>query len=417
VRIAIVGTGVAGLVCAHLLHRRHEIEVFEAAERIGGHVHTVDVEIEGERRSIDTGFIVYNEITYPLFSALLRKLGVPGRPTNMSFGVSCERSGREWASHGVRSIFAQPSNLLRPSFRRMLREILRFNHEARLLLERDEEKVALGDWLLAAGYSNGFVDHYVVPMGAAVWSTCPGDFLRFPATSFVRFFANHHLLQRSPDLPWRVVQGGSRRYVDALVRPFRDRIETGHPVRAIRRIPGGVELVDGRGRPRRYDRAVLAAHSDQALGLLGDASPAERQILGAVRFQRNDVALHTDTSVMPRSRRAWAAWNYRVRGGADERPFVTYHMNRLQGFDSRHDLFVTLNGGDRVAPESVLAEFAYDHPVFDAEAMRAQRLHHVIDGVGGTHFCGAWWGWGFHEDGVQSAVRVCEKLGAGWAQR
>lgn len=411
-RVAVVGTGVAGLVSAHLLHDRHEITVFEASGRIGGHVNTVDVEIEGERQSIDTGFIVFNEATYPLFSGLLGQLGVETLSSNMSFGVHCERSGREWASHGLGSVFAQPSNLFRPSFRRMLRDILRFNRDAPRLLELGDEKVTLGDYLSGAGFSAEFVEQYIVPMGAAIWSSRPSEFMKFPAAGFIRFFANHHLLQRSPDLPWQVVRGGSRRYVDALTRSFRERIELANPVHGVWRKRGGVEILDASGQRREFDRVILAVHSDQALGLLRDPSAAERQILGSIRYQPNEVALHTDAAVMPESRRAWASWNYRVRG--DRAPFVTYHMNRLQGLESKHDFFVTLNGADRVDPRRVIAEFAYDHPVFDAQAMRAQQHHAHIDGVRSTHFCGAYWGWGFHEDGVRSAVRVCEKLGARW---
>jgi predicted NAD/FAD-binding protein len=411
VKVAIVGTGISGLVAARLLHERHEVTVFEAEGRIGGHSHTVDVELEGERHAVDTGFIVYNERTYPHFTRLLDRLGVETQPTDMSFGVSCERTGLEWASRGLGSVFAQRGNLLRPSFHRMLRDVLRFNRESRRLLDQGDEKVALGDYLCGAGYSAEFVDHYVVPMGAAVWSSSPNDFLRFPAATFVRFFANHGLLDTHPSLPWRVIRGGSSHYVEKLAAPFRHRIRLVCGVRAVRRQRRFVELATAEG-VERYDRVILAVHSDQALRILVDPSGLERAVLRSIRYQANDVVLHTDASLLPRRRRAWASWNYRLPREAADRVLVTYHMNRLQRLRSRHELLVTLNGGDRIDPARVLGRYVYAHPVFDADAIAAQKRHAQIDGVRRTHFCGAWWGHGFHEDGVRSALAVCRRLGA-----
>jgi predicted NAD/FAD-binding protein len=410
-RIAVVGSGVSGLVSAHLLHEGHELTLFEASDRIGGHANTVDVALDGERHAVDTGFIVYNERTYPGFTRLLRRLGVETRPSDMSFSVRCERTDTEWASRGLGAVFAQRRNLLRPSFHRMLRDVLRFNREARLLLAGDGEKATLGDYLCGAGYSRGFVERYVIPMGAAIWSAPPAEFLRFPAAAFVRFFDNHGLLDRDDRVPWRVIDGGSRRYVDALAAPFRSRIRTRCPVRAVLPGPGGVEVALGQGRSERFDRVVLAVHSDQALRLLPDASGAERRILGAIRYQPNEAILHTDESLLPRRRRAWASWNYRIPRERRERALVTYHMNRLQGLRSRHEILVTLNGGDRIDPARVLGRFAYHHPVFDQDALSAQKLHGAIDGRRGVHFCGAWWGYGFHEDGVQSALAVARAFG------
>jgi len=410
-KIAIVGSGVSGLVAAHLLHRAHDVTVFEADQRIGGHTHTVQVAAGGERHAIDTGFIVYNERTYPNFTRLLAKLGVPSRPTEMSFSVHCERTGLEWASRNLNAVFAQRRNLLRPSFRRMLREILRFNREARELLNHQEEKVALGDYLSGAGYSAEFVERYVVPMGAAIWSADPSELLGFPARSFVSFFENHGLLDRRDPIRWRVVTGGSRRYVDALTAPFSERILTGRPVCSVRRRRGGVQLATGDGQIHRFDRVVLALHSDQALRLLADPSELERRVLGAIRYQENEVVLHTDASVMPRLRRAWASWNYRIARERRDRVSVSYHMNRLQGLRSRQDFFVTLNGVDQVHASRVLARFVCHHPVFDAGAVAAQRLHAKVDGVNRTHYCGAYWGYGFHEDGVNSAIAVARSFG------
>jgi predicted NAD/FAD-binding protein len=412
-KVAIVGTGVAGLACAHLLRRAHDVTVFEADARIGGHVHTVDVELGGERFGIDTGFIVYNERTYPGLTKLFAELRVATRPSDMSFGVACERTGIEWGSRSLGALLADPRNAFRPPFVRMLRDVRRFLRESPRVLAHDDAKLALGDWLCGAGYSPEFVDLFLVPMGAAIWSAAPGEFLRFPAQSFVRFFSNHGLLDLRDRVAWRVVEGGSRAYVDALVAPFRDRIRTRCPVRAVERRAGGVAVHAADGL-HRFDRVVLACHSDQALALLPGATAAERQILGAIRYQENEAVLHGDASVMPRRRRAWASWNYRVpaaRDGAAARVFVTYHMNRLQGLRAPADVFVTLNAQGRVDPARVHGRFTYHHPVFDAGAIAAQRLHGAIDGGGGVHFAGAYWGWGFHEDGVQSACAVARRFG------
>lgn len=412
-KIAIVGSGVSGLVAAHLLSERHEVTVFEAEDRVGGHTHTVEVEVSGRTHRVDTGFIVYNERTYPDFCRLLDRLGVETQPSEMSFSVACDRTGIEWGSRGLAGAFAQRRNLLRPAFYRMVRDVVRFNREAREVLELADEKLELGEYLCGAGYTKEFVDLYAVPMGAAVWSARPETFLRFPAAAFVRFFDNHGLLVRTGHIPWRVVKGGSDRYLGPLIAPFADRIRTGCPVRSIRRDPHGVDVSFGESETERFDRVVLAVHSDQARMILADPTDAERAILASVAYQRNDVVLHTDSDVMPRTRRTWSSWNYRVPAEPQDRVFVSYHMNRLQSLDTDVDLFVTLNGDRHIDPARVIDTFVYDHPVFDAQAIRAQRLHADIDGHNRTHFCGAWWGWGFHEDGVRSALAVCEKLGVG----
>jgi uncharacterized protein len=406
VKIAIVGTGVSGLVCAHRLHRSHEISVFEAESRLGGHVHTVEV---APKLAVDTGFIVYNEHTYPGFTQLLTELGVETQPSEMSFGVRCDRSGLEWASRGLASVFADPRNLLRPSFLRMLRDLTRFQREARGLLATPQEKLSLGEFLAGRGYGRELVEHCVVPMGAAIWSAAPDRFLDFPAVSFARFFENHGLLALRGAPRWRVVRGGSARYVEKLVAPFRERIRVGTPVRAVRRNDAGVELFAG-GRRQRFDRVILAVHSDQALALLDPPSPAERLVLSAITYQRNEAVLHTDARVMPRRRRAWASWNYRIPSRPQASVQVTYHMNRLQSLPGPESFFVTLNDAGEIDPRRVLARIGYEHPVFDTAAIAAQRLHAEIDGVGGVHFAGAYWGYGFHEDGVVSAGAVCRRL-------
>jgi predicted NAD/FAD-binding protein len=330
----------------------------------------------------------------------------------MSFGVHCERTGLEWGSRGLRGIFAQPSNLWRGSFRRMLRDVARFNREARLLLGSDEEKATLGDYLCGAGYSTHFVEHYAVPMGAAIWSAETAALLRMPAAAFVRFFENHGLLSLRPRLRWRVVRGGSSRYVEKLVAPFRDRIRLGCRVYSVRRRPDRVEVGSAEG-VRRFDHVVLAVHSDQALGLLADPSALERRILGSIAYQPSEVVLHTDESLLPRRAAARASWNYRVPREEGRGVLVTYDMNRLQGIRSRRRFLVTLNPGDRIAPERVLRRLAYRHPVLDAAALAAQKLHAEISGRRRTHFCGAWWGYGFHEDGLRSALAACAPLGVG----
>lgn len=409
-KIAIVGSGIAGLTAAHYLHRTHDVTVFEAAEHVGGHTHTIDVAHEGERHAVDTGFIVYNETTYPHFTRLLAELGVETQPSEMSFSVSCEQSGLEWASHSTNALFAQRRNLLRPDHYRLLREILRFNRESRRLLEQPEEKVVLGDYLCGAGYSAGFVKHYVIPIGAAIWSADPQAFLQMPAATFVRFFRNHGLLERNAPVQWRVVRSGSARYVERLTAPFRERIRTGSPVRAIRRQRRFVEVAVA-GEVQEFDHVVLALHSDQALRVLVDPSGLERWALGRIAYQANDVVLHTDATLLPAQRRAWASWNYRIPADRQHSALVTYDMNRLQGIASDHRFLVTLNAGNRIDPARVLGRWVYDHPVFDAGAIEAQRCWPELTGQRRTHYCGAYWGYGFHEDGVRSALRVCRDLG------
>jgi predicted NAD/FAD-binding protein len=406
-KIAIVGTGIAGNVVAARLRDEHEITVYESARYVGGHTNTVDVEHGGRAYAVDTGFIVFNDWTYPRFVELLRELGVASRPSSMSFGFTCERTGLEYNGSSLGSLFAQRRNLLRPSFYRMLAEILRFNREAPAELARERD-TTLADFLAANGYSQQFIDHYLVPMAAAIWSAEPGTIFEMPARFLIRFFANHGMLSVNERPVWRVVEGGSRRYVERLVAPHRERIRLGCRVRAVERSAAGVDIsADGAARER-FDAVFLACHSDQALALLADASPAEREVLGAIRYTRSEAVLHTDSTLLPRNRRAWGSWNYRVPKDAGSGVAVTYHMNRLQGLDAPVEYCVTLNDGGAVAPERVLARYRYEHPLFDLAAVAAQRRHAEIDGVRGTYFCGAYWRNGFHEDGVVSALTALE---------
>ena len=404
-KVAVVGTGIAGNVAAYRLHRAgHHLTVYEADDRIGGHTHTHCVELDGEVQQVDTGFIVFNDRTYPNFVALLEELGVESQPSTMSFSVRNDARGLEYSGTSLNGLFAQRRNLLRPGFVAMLAEILRFHREAPTLLQDDAEEITLGAYLQAHRFGGRFVDDYLVPMGAAIWSTDPARMFDFPARFFVGFLANHGLLTVNDRPQWRVIRGGSARYVERLVAPFRERIRLNSPVESIRRRPGGVTLQVRGHEPERYDHVFLACHADQALRLLADPSREEREILGALPYQRNEALLHTDTGLLPRLRRARAAWNYHGLPGRGVA--LTYDMNVLQSLRSRHTFCVTLNASERVDPRRVLRRAEYAHPLFTPAGAAAQQRHHEISGVRRTHYCGAYWRYGFHEDGVVSALKA-----------
>ena len=410
-RIAVVGTGISGLVASYLLHREHELTIFEAADHVGGHTNTIAVERFGRRYAIDTGFIVFNERTYPHFIRLLDQLEVPWHPTTMSFSVRCERSGLEYNGTDLNGLFAQRRNLLRPSFHRMVADILRFYREAPALLVDADEALTLGDYLERERYSRAFVDQHILPMGAAVWSSEPRQMLDFPARYFVQFFSQHGFLAVNDRPRWRVVTGGSQQYVGPLTQGFRDRIRLRCAVRTIARRHAGVQITAWGGEPERFDAVIVATHSDQALALLADPSPAERAILGAIPYQRNDTVLHTDARLLPRRRRAWAAWNYHILEPAPEAVAVTYNMNILQGIESPEPFCVTLNRSAAIDPATVIARMTYHHPVYTRAGVAAQRRWDEINGVNRTYFCGAYWGYGFHEDGVNSGLAVARRFG------
>ena len=406
-RIAIIGSGVSGLVAAHMLHHHRDVTVFETRSKIGGHVRTIDVTgPAGEQLAIDIGFIVYNEANYPLFTSLLNSLGVAGRPSEMSFGVRSDRSGLEYSSANVRSMFAQPANLVRPGFYKMIRDILRFHREAPPAIRNGAGSMSLGEYLVSADYSPRLATDFLKPMGSALWSIPQGQVMEMPAEFFIRFFENHGMLTVNDQPEWRVIEGGSTRYIEALVQPFRDRIRTGTAVRQVHRTLSEVS-VDGEV----FDEVIFACHADQALKLLSDATPGEREVLGALPFQDNDVVLHTDTSVLPRARKAWASWNYRVGATDDASATVTYNMNRLQTLDTPTTYCVTLNDTASIDPSSILHRTTFSHPHFTRDGIAAQARHAEISGPNRTHYCGAYWGFGFHEDGVRSAVGVAERLG------
>ena len=410
-KVAIVGTGISGMVAAYLMQSGCELTVFEAADRIGGHTNTVDVTRGDRTFAVDTGFIVFNERTYPNFIQLLGQLGVGWKNTEMSFSVRSDATGLEYNGTSLNALFAQRSNLVRPSFWRMVRDILRFYREARGLLDSNDDSITLGEYLRQNRYSKEFVRDHIVPMGAAVWSARPEAMDVFPARYLVRFFENHGFLQVEGRPQWLVVEGGSRTYAEALTASFRDRIRLSTPVREIRRRNGGVELTTRDGSVERFDEVIIAAHSDQALRMLQDPSDLEREVLGAFQYQPNEAVLHTDASLLPRRPLARAAWNYHIPVEPADRATVTYWMNALQGIDSPEPFCVTLNCTDRIDPQKILRRFDYHHPVYTPAAVAAQARHAEISGVNGVHYCGAYWGFGFHEDGVKSALQVGRMLG------
>jgi uncharacterized protein len=408
-KIAIVGTGIAGNVAAYHLAQEHDITVFEANSYIGGHTHTHAIELAGRSYQVDTGFIVFNDWTYPNFIALLERLGVASQPSSMSFSVRDEMSGLEYNGTTLNTLFAQRLNLLRPSFWRMIRDILRFNREAPALLKDGVAEITLGDYLAQGGYSRNFIDHYVVPMGAAIWSTDPVNMLAFPARYFVRFFHNHGMLSVDQRPQWRVVQGGSARYVDKMVATYRDRIRLNTPVQSIRRDGKDVWIqAQGASEAERFDAVFIACHSDQALRMLADPSAAERETLGAIRYQPNEAVLHTDTRLLPRKKLAWAAWNYHVLPQDTGRVALTYNMNILQSLDTPTPLMVTLNHSDSIDPAKIIKRIPYEHPLYTREGVAAQARQAEVNGPLNTYFCGAYWRFGFHEDGVVSALAALD---------
>ncbi|RON83872.1 NAD(P)/FAD-dependent oxidoreductase [Pseudomonas fluorescens] len=411
-KIAIVGSGIAGLTCAYLLNRRHEITVFEAGDWVGGHTHTVDVTVAGRQYAVDTGFIVFNDWTYPNFIRLLDQLGVAFKPTEMSFSVTDPDTGLEYNGNNLNSLFAQRSNLLSPGFWGMLRDILRFNKEAqRDLVElRIAADTTLDEYLKAGGYGERFILHYIVPMGSAIWSMPMAEMLNFPLQFFVRFFKNHGLLSVSDRPQWQVIEGGSSAYIAPLTAAFKDRIRLNCPVTRVDRDVHGVVIHSPAGLEH-FDRVVFACHSDQALKLLAVPSDAERAILGALPYADNEVVLHTDTRLLPTRKLAWASWNYRLSGAGHTHAAVTYDMNILQGIQSDTTFCVSLNQSAGISPDKVLARYTYAHPQFSLAAVAAQQRWGELDGAQHTHYCGAYWANGFHEDGVVSALRVAAAFG------
>ena len=430
-KIAIVGAGVSGLVAAHLLHREHEVVVYEAGSYAGGHTNTIRVDTAHETHHVDTGFIVMNDRNYPNFTRLLRELGVETQATNMSFSVKGEDEDFEYAGT-PRGLFCQPGNLLSPRFQRMIADLMRFNRELRAMLAPDrltgsEEAVehadqaapdseSLQEFLARRRFSKAFVERLIVPQVSAVWSADPRQMHSFPVRFMAEFFANHGMLGFRDRPNWSTIKGGSARYVDALIAPFRERVRLHAPVHSIARHADHVELVsdrkDGGPSNERYDQVVIATHSDQALAMLSDPSAQEQQLLAAIPYQRNEAVLHTDSTLLPRRHAARAAWNFHLLREPKPLSTVTYYMNHLQRMQADRDFCVTLNRTDAIDPAKIIRTISYSHPVYTPAGVAAQSQHASISAMANrTHYCGAYWGWGFHEDGVVSALRACEPFG------
>lgn len=418
-RIAVIGSGISGLSAAFRLQGQHEVVLFEREPRAGGHTHTVDVTIDGVTEAVDTGFLVYNERTYPLLIALFSELGIPQAPTDMSFAASIGPHRLEWCGSNLASLFAQPSNLLRPGFWRMIRDILRFNNHATALAVTPDTADRLDEpleaFLLREGYSDDFRDAYLLPMAAAIWSCPAATMMQFPLGSFVRFFHNHGLLQIEGRPRWMTVPGGARQYVEKILSKLSD-VRLGQPALAVsRHAQSGKQAVSVRTAlgTEWFDQVVLACHSDQALALLTDADPEEQSLLGAVAYQPNRALLHTDRALMPLRRRAWAAWNYMSDGNPGAPAVsVTYWLNRLQPLTLPRPVFVSLNPLTDPAPGTLIREIAYAHPMFDRAAMSAQKRLRARQGTRQTWFAGAWLGYGFHEDGLRSGFEVASAIEA-----
>lgn len=413
VKIAIVGTGIAGLTAAYLLNRGHDITVFEARGRLGGHTATREVSVQGQRYAVDTGFIVFNDWTYPGFIKLMDRLGVASRPSEMGFSVSCATTGLEYSGSSLDTLFAQRRNLVSPMFLRMVWDIARFNRAVKRDLEAGSLRpdMTLGQYLQQGGYGSGFCRYYLIPMCAAIWSAGTDVVLGFPLLFFARFFNNHGLLNIDDRPQWRTIVGGSSAYLGPLTASFADRIRLNCPVQWVRREPGGVVVASERFGEERFDQVVLACHSDEALGLLRDPGEEERAALAAIPYQANEVVLHTDASLLPRERRTWSSWNYRLTADRQERAALTYHMNTLQGIDAPVEFCVTLNQTGAIDPSRILGRYSFSHPVFTPAGIEAQAAIRALNGRRHTWYCGAWCRNGFHEDGLASAALVAAALG------
>ncbi len=415
-KIAIIGTGISGLTCAYLLHKQHDIHVFERAEKIGGHTATIDVQHKGTHYAVDTGFIVFNDRTYPHFTKLLNQLNVPVQNTEMSFSVSCSNSGLEYSGNSVNTLFAQRRNLFKPRHWGMLADILRFNREAQYELDNNllEPDMTLGQYLSDKKYGNAFISYFLVPMGSAIWSATLQDMLNFPLLFFVQFFKNHGLLSITNRPQWQVIKGGSQQYLPALTQGFIDRIHCQANIVSVIRNASGASLRFADGQQQQFDHVVFACHSDQTLTLLSDATVQEQEILGAIPYANNEVVLHTDHSILPKRRRAWSSWNYRLGTNSSQAPTLSYNMNILQGIKCEDTFTVSLNATQQIEPDKIIGIYQYAHPQFTLKGINAQQRWQEINGVNNSSFCGAYWRNGFHEDGCWSGIRVATALGATW---
>ncbi|REL26883.1 FAD-dependent oxidoreductase [Thalassotalea euphylliae] len=412
-RIAVIGSGIAGLTSAYLLSKKHQVTVFEQNDYIGGHTATIDIDYQGEQLAIDTGFIVFNNKTYPLFLQLLEEIGVGRQETEMSFSVHNLQTGFEYNGHNLNTLFAQRRNIVRPRFWHLISEILRFNRHCKALhgAGLDDNGQTLGQFLNEHNYSRFFCEHYILPMGAAIWSSSVAEMEAFELKFFIRFFHNHGLLNIADRPQWYVIPGGSKQYIAPLTKSFANDIQLNAELIAVTRQENSVTLRFTSGSEQVFDEVVFACHSDQALALLGDASSEEKQVLGDIPYQANSVVLHTDKALLPKRKKAWASWNYQLTTNRNRPASVTYNMNILQGLNAKHTYCVTLNQEEDINPEHIIKKFEYHHPVFNLTSMAAQQKRALICGQRNTHFVGAYWYNGFHEDGVRSANDVAERFG------
>ena len=412
-KIAIIGSGISGLTSAYLLNKKHEITVFESSDYIGGHTHTHSIELDNQKVSVDTGFIVYNENTYPNFIKLLKELEVKSEPTHMGFSVKSIENDLEYAGNSLNAMFAQRSNIFRPSFLIMLKNILRFNKEAEIDLNTISPDLSLKKYLKDGCYSDYFINNYILPMGAAIWSTKASSILDMSALFFIRFFKNHSLLQIKNRAQWHVIKGGSNNYIKSMIATFKGKIRLSSPVQKVVRIDKKVEIIFGFSnyKTETFDAVIFANHSDQALKLIENPSINEYEILSSLPYQKNDVLLHVDDSILPSRKLAWSSWNYLLDQNPDKPVALTYNMNILQNIKSSKTLCVTLNSNKKIDENKILKKLIYHHPLFTLDSIKAQKRKHEISGQNNTYFCGAYWHNGFHEDGVVSALEVCKNFG------
>ena len=411
-KVAIIGSGISGLTAAYLLQKDHDITVFEANDYIGGHTHTHEINQNNKLWKVDSGFIVYNEKTYPNFIRLLKKLEVRVQKTTMGFSVNAPAKNLEYSGGSLKTVFAQRLNLFKPSFLIMLMDIFRFNRLAVRDFSTVQESTTINSFLKTHGFSRHFVENYIIPMGAAIWSTAANKTIEIPAAFFIRFFKNHGLLQIFNRPQWFVIKGGSKSYVQKIVEGFKEKILLSSPVKKVERSSSGVKVYcDTSSGPMLFDKVVFATHSDQALALLKDPSDDETTILEALPYQKNTAIVHTDVSLMPKIKTTWSSWNYLLNSDPNRPVTLTYNMNILQSLNAKPDFLVTLNSVDEIDPSKVIKKIEYHHPLFTVEGVRAQKKKNQISGHNNTFYCGAYWGNGFHEDGVNSALDVCKAFG------
>ena len=411
-KIAIIGSGISGLTSAYLLNRNHDITVFEASDYIGGHTHTHNIKIKDKEYAVDTGFIVYNERTYPNFIKLLDTLGVERQLSTMGFSVKSASEDYEYAGESLNSLFAKRSNIFRLGFLRMLYEMYRFGKKSDSTGLGLDVSITLGTYLRSENYSNEFINYFIIPMGAAIWSTPANKVLDMPAYFFIKFFYNHGMLEIINRPKWWVIKDGSSAYIKKIIKGFESKINLSSPIRTVSRLDNGIEIETANSKkPLMFDAVVFATHSDQALGMLKDPTEKEKDILSSIPYQKNEVLLHTDSSVLPKRKLAWASWNYQLDSNPESPVVLTYNMNILQSLDCDETFCVTLNDHQSVDKSKVLKKITYHHPLFTVKGIEAQKRKLEISGVNNTYYCGAYWHNGFHEDGVASAIEVCKHFG------